>query len=104
MRINENFHDGCGMYTNQTRRRVAHTFREASQIAEFKGLLAEIGKNSDAIRELFLTEEDLRERQKISAKFDSEMQTTITCITQNLEAYQQEEWKMLFGKGENGDE
>lgn len=102
--IQEDFHEGSALYAEQMRQRVADTFRQATQIAELKGLLTKIRASSGALRALFLTEEELREMYGITADFDKRMQTEVQNVTHNLETYHQYRWKELLDEGEDGDE
>ncbi|WP_444658383.1 hypothetical protein ACRQV7_12470 [Caproiciproducens sp. R2] len=104
MRIRENFHDGCELYTEELRKRTADIFRQAFQITEMKRLLAEIRKQSVLLREVFLTEEEMEEEQKTADDFDAKMRGTVSFTLNNLETYQQSAWKELIYKGDVGHE
>jgi hypothetical protein len=104
MRIKENFTDGCELYTAEMKKRVADVFCGVSKVSELKDILSEIKKNSCELRKVFLSEEEIKARNAAKESLDGRMQDAVTCITQNLEAYQQYNWRKLSDKGEKDDE
>ncbi|MBW7572348.1 hypothetical protein [Caproiciproducens faecalis] len=104
MRIRENFHEDCELYTEEQQKRTAELFQRAFQIAQMKRLLAEIRKQSVLFRKVFLTEQELLEEQKTAEAYDSKMKWTVPFTLHNLEAYQRSGWKELIDKGDAGNE
>jgi hypothetical protein len=52
------------------------------------------------LREVFLTEEEMKEEQKTADDFDAKMRGTVSFTLHNLETYQQSAWKELIYKGD----
>ena len=104
MRIKENFYIGCELYSCELKERVAEVFRYTSQIAEMRSLLDLIKIESLKLREVFLTEEEQKEKNEISSDFDVKVQGVMYSILKNLDAYQQFGWKELIYEGDNNNE
>ncbi len=104
MRIKENFFDNCESYPCELQRQAAQEIETITQITEMKDLLERIKKESVKLRELFLTEQELKENSEIAKEFDEKMQGTVYFTLKNADYYQQSGWKKLIYEGEGNDE
>ncbi|WP_163538220.1 hypothetical protein [Gracilibacillus sp. YIM 98692] len=100
MRINENFQADHEAYSNELKERVTNVFQYTSQMIKLKKLLSQMKKESENIRTLFITEEELMEKRHALNLFDSRMQATVYYTLKNIENYQMQDWKKLFDEGE----
>jgi len=103
MRIKENNFEGNELYSPEIQEQVTKVFQEALQIIETKRLLAEIKKDSAGLRNLFLTEEEMRQRQDAANFFDARLQSMAYYTIKYLEKYQQIGWRELIYEGEDHD-
>ncbi len=100
MRIIENYHEGHEVYTSEIKKRVVDVYHYINQSSKIKGLLAEIKHEASSLRQLFWTEEDLKERNEVQQFFEARMQATVYYTLKNIEGYQQQGWKQLIDEGE----
>lgn len=104
MVIKENIHNGYEYYSYKLQKRVLEVFKYVTQIMELKKVLNEIKSESLNLRKIFLTEEELKEKDEVISFFNARMQATVYYTLKNLEVYQQYGWKELVYKGEIDDE
>jgi hypothetical protein len=104
MKIKENDFEGSEFYTAEIRERVEAVFQDALEIYEIKSLTAKIKKESAELRNLFWTEEELKQKQEAVGFFDARMQSMVYYTLKNIEGYQQSGWKELIYEGEDSDE
>ena len=103
MRIKENNFEGNELYSPEMQERVKKVLQVTFQILETRRLLAEIKKDSAGLRNLFLTEEEMRQRQDAVNFFDARLQSMAYYTIKYLEKYQQIGWRELIYEGEDRD-
>jgi hypothetical protein len=104
MRIKKDSYNDCELYSCDLKERVAEVFRATSHISEIRSLLDLIKKESVNLREIFLTEEELKENKKIASDFDAKVQGAVYSILKYLDTYQKSGWRELVYEGDNSDE
>jgi hypothetical protein len=104
LRIKENFYEGCEFYSDELQQQVAQAFTRVSRITEMKKLLTEIKGESSRLREIFLTDEERKEKNDVDAAFEFKMVSMMLYTFGNMERYQLYGWKELFDDGDDGDD
>ncbi len=102
MRIKENI-DGYRACPPDLQNRIVEVFQYASQITETRKLLAAIKEDSGRLRELFLTENEAKEKKDATDFFDARMQSLVYYTAENLKGYQQGGWKELLYEEDDSD-
>lgn len=104
MRIEEGVYHDCKSYSCELQERVSEVFQYASQRIETEKLLDKIKKESDTLRQVFWSEEDINKTREAVSFFDTRMQAMVYYTLKNIEGYQQYGWKEVIYKeeGENG--
>ncbi|OIJ16766.1 hypothetical protein BKP37_05955 [Anaerobacillus alkalilacustris] len=100
MRIKENFHEGHEGYTSELKERVIKIYHYTTHMTEVKRLLKGIKQEAECLRQLFWTDEELKERNDVERFFEARMQATVYYTLKNIEGYQQYGWKQLIEEGE----
>ena len=96
MRIIEDYHDCCELYSEQLRKRVEEVFKYTSHITELRRTLTLIKAECEKLREFFLTPEEIKERKDMLDFFDARVKAMAFYTIKNMEKYRLFGWKELI--------
>jgi len=104
MKIEENINDDFESHGFEIQESVTEMFDYESKIASAKELISEIKKEAMSLKEIFLNQDEIEEKNKAVGFLDERMQATVYYTLKNIEGYRQYGWKELIDEGENRDE